>query len=147
MVISFVVPGEPRGKGRPRFTKTGHPYTDSETRAYENKIIAYYRKAAGAARFPQDAFVAVYVVAYIPMPKSATKANRAAMEAKQILPSRKPDIDNIAKAVLDALNGVAYHDDARVQKICCEKYYSEIPRLEILLKEVKQSDSMDTGLF
>lgn len=42
-MVDFTVPGEPRGKGRPRFSKSGHTYTDSETRAYENKIIAYLR--------------------------------------------------------------------------------------------------------
>lgn len=135
-MVDFTVPGEPRGKGRPRFSKSGHTYTDSETRAYENKIIAYYRKAHGAFRFPDGAFVSVDVVAYLPIPKSATKARRAGMEAGTIRPSRKPDIDNIEKAVLDALNGIAYKDDARVCQASCAKFYGTEPRLEITVKEV-----------
>lgn len=134
--INFTVPGEPRGKGRPRFSRSGHTYTDSETRAYENKIIAYYRKAHGAFHFPNGAFISVDVVAYLPIPKSATKAQRAGMEAGTILPSRKPDVDNIEKAVLDALNGIAYKDDARVCRTSCRKFYGSEPRLEITVKEV-----------
>lgn len=142
MEIKFIVPGEPRGKGRPRFSKSGHAYTDSETRAYENKIIAHYRKAHGAFHFPDRAFVSVDVVAYLPISKSATKARRAGMEAGIILPSRKPDVDNIEKAVLDALNGIAYKDDVRVCRTSCSKFYGAEPRLEITVKEVI-TDGMD----
>lgn len=136
MDITFTVPGEPRGKGRPRFSKNGHAYTDSETKAYENKIIAYYRKAHGAARTADTAFVTVDVIAYLPIPKGATKTQAAGMAEKKILPSRKPDVDNILKVVLDALNGVAYKDDARVHKTSCVKYYSAEPRLEVTIKAV-----------
>lgn len=137
MEITFTVPGEPRGKGRPRFNKaTGHTYTDSETRAYEEKIAAYYRKAHGAFCWPETAFISVEVTAYLPIPKGATKAQRAGMEEKRILPSRKPDVDNIEKAVLDALNGFAYKDDARVCRTSCAKFYGAEPRVEITMKDV-----------
>lgn len=136
MEVNFTVPGEPRGKGRHRFSKSGHTYTDSETRAYENKIIAYYRKAHGAFHFPESAFVSVNIVAFLPIPKNATKAQRAGMETGAILPSQKPDVDNIEKAVLDALNGIAYKDDARVCRTSCAKFYGAEPRLEITIKDV-----------
>lgn len=129
----FEVPGEPRGKGRPRVTRNG-TYTDSETKAYEQKIIAYYRKTFGSFRWPDNSFIAVKVVAYYPIPKSATKAQLAAMQAGKIFPSRKPDIDNVLKVVLDALNGVAYKDDSRVVHVEAEKRYSFDPRLEIHLE-------------
>ena len=134
MEITFEVPGEPRGKGRPRFSKDGHAYTDSETRAYENKIIAYYRKQLGAFQWPDSAFISVTVTAHYPIPKSATKAAKAMMEAGAILPSRKPDIDNVLKVVLDALNGVAYKDDSRVVEVCAGKRYGLTPKLVIDMK-------------
>ena len=134
MEIVFEVPGDPRGKGRPRFTKTGHPYTDSETRAYENKIVAYYHKQLGAFRWPDSAFISLQVTAYYPIPKSATKAATAAMREGAMLPSRKPDIDNVMKIVLDALNGVAYKDDSRVVRVEARKIYSDMPRLEIHMR-------------
>lgn len=139
MEITFTVPGEPRGKGRPRFSKTGHAYTDSETRAYENKIIAYYRKSCGAFRWRDEAFVAVSITAYLPIPKSVSKAKAAAMDSGDILPSRKPDVDNIEKAVLDALNGVAYKDDSRVCRTSCAKFYGVEPRIDITIREVKSN--------
>lgn len=135
--IEFLVPGEPRGKGRPRFSRaSGTAYTDSETRAYEKKIAAYYHQAAQAFRFPNEAFLRVTIVAQFPIPKSASKANREAMEAHKILPSRKPDIDNIIKVVLDSLNGVAYKDDARVAEINGAKVYGSDPGLTILIREL-----------
>lgn len=134
MEVVFEVPGEPRGKGRPRFSKTGHTYTDSETRAYESKIVAYYRKQLGAFRWPDSAFISVEITAYYPIPKSATKAATAAMRAGQTLPSRKPDIDNVMKVVLDALNGVAYKDDSRVVRVEAQKVYSDMPRLKIRMR-------------
>lgn len=139
MEITFTVPGEPRGKGRPRFSKTGHAYTDSETRAYENKIIAYYRKSCGAFRLPDEAFLAVSITAYLPIPKSASKSKASAMDSGDILPSRKPDVDNIEKAVLDALNGVAYKDDSRVCRTSCAKFYGVEPRIDITIREVKSN--------
>ena len=129
----FTVPGEPRGKGRPRVTRNG-TYTDSETKAYEQKIVAYYCKSYRAFRYPDNSFITVKVIAYYPIPKRSTKAQLASMQAGKIFPSRKPDIDNVLKVVLDALNGVAYKDDSRVVCVEAEKKYSFDPRLEIHLK-------------
>lgn len=135
--ISFFVPGEPRGKGRPRFNKaTGVTYTDSETKAYEGKIAACYRKAAQGFRFPADKFLAVEITAYLPIPKSTSKAKAEAMAAGSVLPSRKPDIDNIIKAVLDGLNGVAYADDARVVGVVGRKRYGAVPGVAVIIREV-----------
>lgn len=113
----FEVPGMPKGKGRPRFTKTGPTYTDSETKAYENKIVAYYRRAFGGYKWSDAAYISVKVTAHYPIPKSATKAAVADMRGGRVLPTRKPDIDNVLKVVLDALNGIAYKDDSRVVDI------------------------------
>ena len=59
------------------------------------------------------------------------------MQAGKIFPSRKPDIDNVLKVVLDALNGVAYKDDSRVVAVSARKVYSMTPKLVI---EMKGSD-------
>lgn len=135
MGVVFEVPGEPRGKGRPRFNKqTGTAYTDSETKAYEKKIVAYYRKALGGFRWPESAVVSVDVVAVYPMPKRATRAAVAAMQSGKLLPTRKPDVDNVLKAVLDALNGVAYSDDAKVVSVSARKQYGIEPKLVIEMK-------------
>lgn len=139
MEMTFQVPGEPRGKGRPRFSG-GRAYTDSETRAYEKKIADYYCIFRGPIRWPEGAFFEVEIIAYLPIPKNASKVQRAAMERGIVLPSRKPDVDNIEKAVLDALNGVAYPDDSRVHRCSCAKYYGAEPRLEITLRTAAPSE-------
>ena len=137
MGLVFEVPGEPRGKGRPRFTKDGHAYTDSETRSYEKKIMAYYRQQLRDFRWPDSAYISVDVTAVYPIPKSATKASLAAIQAGRILPKRKPDIDNVIKAVLDSLNGYAYKDDSQVVMVTGRKIYGHEPKLII---EMKGSD-------
>ena len=137
MGLVFEVPGEPSGKGRPRFTKDGHAYTDSETRAYEQKITAYYRQQLRDFRWPDSAYISVEITAVYPIPKSATKASLAAIQAGRILPKRKPDIDNVIKAVLDSLNGYAYKDDSQVVMVTGRKIYGHEPKLII---EMKGSD-------
>ena len=124
--VRFFVPGKPKGKGRPRFSN-GHPYTDAQTRGYECQIVANYRRIAGAFKFPEDVFLSIKIHQYMPIPKSASKANRERMVKGETYPSAKPDLDNVIKAVLDALNGVAYKDDARVVGILSRKIYSEKP--------------------
>lgn len=124
--ITFFVPGKPRGKGRPRFSN-GRAYTDEQTRAYEYQIAANYRRIAGKFRFSDDVFLKVRVHQLMPVPKNASKAKRTAMLEGCIYPSAKPDLDNVVKAVLDALNGVAYKDDARVVGLHSLKVYSDNP--------------------
>lgn len=132
MAIVFEVPGEPRGKGRPRFNRqTGITYTDSETRSYEKKIMAYYRQQMNGFRWPDGTFVSVAVTAVYPIPKSATKASVAAIQEGKILPKKKPDIDNILKVVLDSLNGIAYKDDSQVVTVTGQKVYGQEPKLII----------------
>ena len=124
--IAFFVPGKPRGKGRPRFSN-GRAYTDEQTRAYEYQIAANYRRIAGKFQFSDDVFLKVRVHQLMPVPKNASKAKKTAMLEGRIYPSAKPDLDNVVKAVLDALNGVAYKDDARVVGIYSQKVYGDDP--------------------
>ena len=130
MGLAFIVPGDPRGKGRPRFSK-GRTYTDDKTVEYERRIRNSYRLNFGSYKWPDNALLKVQITAYYSIPKSATKAKRAMMESGDLLPTRKPDVDNIIKAVLDALNGVAYKDDASVVEVSCRKLYGTPPRVEV----------------
>lgn len=121
------IPGDPVGKERPRHTRSGHTYTPEKTKAYEAKVAACFLKARGKRT---DGPVFVAITAYMPIPKRATKADRAAMEAGARLPMKRPDADNIAKVCMDALNGLAYHDDAQVIGLSVLKRYGE-PHVEI----------------
>lgn len=133
--MTFSVPGPPRGKGRPRFTRTGHSYTPKETVAYERQIRDAC-KASCAKRI--EGPVRIFIKAYMSIPASASKRMREDMRLNIIRPTKKPDIDNVIKAVLDALNGIAYADDKNVVYVGAAKWYAEEPSLEITIEEVSE---------
>lgn len=130
------IPGKPLGKQRPRFMRNGHTYTPMETVNYENLI-----KVCFAEKYPRhtpiDGAVNMDVTAVFPIPDSWSKKKKAAALQKEIRPG-KPDIDNIYKIVADALNGIAYKDDAQVAKAAIEKYYGEKPCLTVVLNELSE---------
>lgn len=137
--------GPPRGKGRPRTRVVGSfatIYTDAKTRNFENEL-----KAAGIAAMEGlqtlDEAVSVVVHAHMPIPESFSRKKREAALACEIMPTGKPDFDNVLK-MLDGLNHhppefkgdrskrpIIWRDDAQI--VACQflKRYSEHPRLEI----------------
>ena len=143
-MISFTVPGDPFGKQRPRHTKwTGHTYTPKETKNHEEVIAWTYRKNFGNFRFPDKTYIDIGIIAYIGIPKSASKAVREKMIAGEIRPTVKPDWDNIGKLVTDALNGIAYDDDKNIVDAIVRKYYSTIPRTVIFIKEAENLTQLE----
>jgi Holliday junction resolvase RusA-like endonuclease len=105
--------GHVRGQGRPRFGVSGNTYEAAEDRAYKAALRAAYKAQGG--RHYGDAPVAVTILAYSPLPKSRPKR----VEAEPF--TQMPDADNIAKAVLDALQGAAYDNDKQVTKLIVVK--------------------------
>ena len=138
--VSFTVPGKPQGKGRAKtyhnknagFTTT---VTPDKTVLYENFIKDRYLQQAGGAFFEQGTPVHIGIVARFLPPKSTSKKKRAEMLNRDILPLKKPDIDNVVKAVCDALNGIAYHDDAQVASIRIVKVYSAMEGVDVTVGE------------
>lgn len=118
------------GKGRPRHGN-GHTYTPERTRSYEEKVKWYYRQAHGRLT---EGPVFLAITAYHPIPKRATKAEREAIANGTRLPMRKPDADNIAKIIMDGLNGVAYKDDTQVVGLVVLKRYGD-PHVEVNIME------------
>nr|DAM12768.1 MAG TPA: Endodeoxyribonuclease RusA [Caudoviricetes sp.] len=122
--MEFVVEGEPQGKARPRFSRrSGTVYTPAKTAKYEKEIRQAFLDAGGKM-IPAGSYVAVTVDAYFSIPKSYTKRKRLECEHNIKRPDKKPDIDNVVKVVLDALNKVAYEDDKQVIGVICRKWYS-----------------------
>lgn len=138
LIVYFDVPGAPMGKQRPRHNRyTNATYTPEKTRIREEEIAIYYRKKYGGSKFPNESYLSLSVMAYMPIPKSASKAVKAKMRSYAIMPTVKPDCDNILKLVADALNGIAYDDDKQIVKMTVTKAYSETPRTEIhIAKEI-----------
>ena len=141
MPVKFEVLGVPVGKGRPKFsTVNGHAvaYTPAKTANYETLVrLSYQQKYAGCT-FEKNAPLMADITALFPIPKSASKKLQAKMLSGAVRPTKKPDCDNIIKAVLDALNGVAYYDDSQVVKICIRKRYDTNPRTIIEIIELKE---------
>lgn len=113
--MRFAFAGTVRGKGRPRFTRQGHAFTDKATREYERAIREAYENAPDSPPEPFSGPIDVTIVTSRQLPKSTPK--RVLSEPD----THKPDADNIAKIVLDALNGVAWLDDAQVTSLTVVK--------------------------
>lgn len=130
--MTFIVKGEPKGKARPRFAR-GRTYTPKTTVDYEKEIQSRFLECGGKFSFA-DKFT-LDVIACFGVPKSASKKKVADMLAGIIMPTKRPDIDNILKVVLDALNGVAYYDDSQVVRVVGTKEYNKEPFLQITVEE------------
>lgn len=138
-MVRFTVLGEPRGKRRPRMTKTGHVYTPKETVQYENLVRVEYRRQCQDFKFEKDVPLDARITAYYGIPKSASKRKRQMMLEHQIRPMKKVDCDNLIKVVLDSLNEIAYHDDVQVVDCQVRKFYSENPRVVVTIREAEVS--------
>jgi Holliday junction resolvase RusA-like endonuclease len=108
-----------------------HNYLPKDTANFENKVAYEFRMQCGSNP-PTEGPVAISISTYFDIPKSTTKRAREEILATKYFPvTKKPDIDNLAKSVLDGLLGVAYKDDSQIFQLTCAKYYSDIPRTEV----------------
>lgn len=133
-MLKFTVPGLVRGKGRPRFVSTprgGRTYTDSQTASYEN-LVKMCAKAAGA-RITEGPH-RVEIVAYFTPAASWPKKRIAAALANEIAPA-VVDLDNVAKAVLDSLNGITWADDKSVSELLIVKRFGPEPRADVTITQ------------
>ena len=122
----------PVAKARPRVTMVG-----GRARAYTPKKSADYERhiAREWAHERQSGAVRLDIVFGMPIPQSWSKKQQDAAASGLILPSKKPDIDNLIKAVMDALNGVAYDDDNQVIELSAKKVYAPEPYVAICLRD------------
>lgn len=135
--VKLVIPGSPKGKERPRYSrKNGCMYTPADTAQYEKLIQVLYRQAYGAEMFPKGVPLDIRIKAFYQVPASDSLSIRAQKLSGKIRQTIKPDWDNIGKIVADALNKIAYHDDAQIVDSQTRKFYSENPRVEILIQIV-----------
>lgn len=134
MTIVFSVPGPPVGWQRAGVNRySGRHYTQNKTRYAEQEIAIRYRAVARGWKWPAKTPLGIVVYACFPIPKSVTKAERAAMIERRILPTIKVDWDNCGKLVGDALNGVAYTDDKDIVAGVVYKIYSEAPKIVVMI--------------
>lgn len=151
LTAHFSIPGTPIGKARPRVitSDTGsRAFTPQKTKDYEEFVRWCFLSQCkgtffgtsrsihaggefhdGVAKLP----LSMEIQAFFPIPKNTSKKNKELMLTGQIFPTKKPDLDNIAKAIADALNGVAYPDDSQIISLSISKFYSDNPRVDVLI--------------
>ncbi len=133
--MKLIIPGKPVAKKRPRFARIGKfvkTYSDQETE--EGRFLFEVQKQLNGHK-PIEGPVQVMLRFYLPRPKNHFGSGRNAYRLKPSAPPRhtkKPDIDNCIKFVLDCLNGVAWRDDSQIIKSIAVKEYGE-PRTEIII--------------
>ena len=133
--VCFSVLGQPFGKQRPRHNRfSGTTYTPQQTKEHEENIAWEYRRQCGSFRFPDNAYLDLRVIAYMKIPKSMTKEERVMIRQDRLRPTTTPDWDNIGKLVADALNGVAYKDDKYIVDSQVRKFYSDVPRIDVVIQ-------------
>ena len=111
MTQSFNIRIRPKPKQRPRFA--GHAYTPAETQKYEERI-AYEVYRQGATKMQGPIFISIGF--FYKRPKRMKNPERH---------TKRPDLDNLIKGVLDALNGVLWDDDAQIASLDADKWYAE----------------------
>ena len=135
MTYEFEVIGKIIGKERPRVNmNTGMVYTPNKTKDYEFLIQQSFKLNNPKCNMMHER-VAIEIIAYMSIPKNTSKVKTQDMLENKISPTKKPDIDNIAKSVLDALNKFAFKDDNQVSKITVEKRFGETEKLYVKLYE------------
>ncbi|KEH90599.1 RusA family crossover junction endodeoxyribonuclease [Clostridium botulinum] len=134
-MIELIVPGEPMGKQRPRMsTRTGKAYTPKKTVLYENWVKECYCISKDKKHL--TGAIKAHIKVYMSIPKSTSKKKRQEMISEKIRPTKKPDLDNIAKIILDSLNGLAYEDDKQIVSLQVNKFYGTEPKVIVQLEEV-----------
>lgn len=134
--LTFHVDINPVPKGRPRFSKVGgfmRSYTPKKTSDYETEVRTQAQTVM--TREPLETPVAVYLYFRLPIPRSHSKKRQEACLNGSERPIKKPDIDNLAKSVLDGLNGVIWRDDSQIVSLHLTKVYARNPGIDMLIRE------------
>ena len=135
MGFEFEVIGDIKVKARPRVnTYTCKAYTPENTKDYE-MLIKQYFKLKYPRFVPLENRVAVKIIAQFKIPKTVTKKDKALIEEGLLSPTKKPDIDNIVKIILDALNKMAFKDDNQITKLEIEKIYGQEEKIIVKIEE------------
>ena len=130
--IAFVVRGDPKSQKRHRMGR-GFSYDPSKSDKANFMTLAFKHIPARPITSP----IRFQVVYYMPIPKSWPKYRKLEAETDNIPHIKTPDIDNLVKLNLDAL-APFWNDDKQVYQVTASKYYSHIPRTEVIITYLEQ---------
>jgi len=136
--MKFEVVGSPVGKKRPKFS-TIHGYAQAvkakEDVIYENLVKVSFQQAKTVDYDLFNKPIKMKITAFFAVLKSFSKKKIEQALQGTIFPVTKPDVNNIAKIICDALNDVAYKDDTQIVELTIVKKYAMEPKVEITLEE------------
>lgn len=131
--VEFTIPGTPVAKGRPRFSRRGahvHVHTPVKTENYEG-LVKFIAHTVMAGSEPYAGPVRLIVEIGVPIPTSWSQKRQRAAAAGEIGATKKPDADNVVKALKDGMNGVVYVDDGQVVDLWVAKRYALVPGVRV----------------
>lgn len=136
MTIAFCISGTPTGKGRPRFNAaTGRTYTPERTRSYEDWVRSCCMENCSGAFFPAGTAIKAELFAFFPVPVSDSRIKKRNKLLAVLKPTKKPDGDNLAKIICDALNEIAYQDDSQITHLTVVKRFGARAFVQVYLSE------------
>ena len=147
LIVDFTVQGEPFGKQRPRLSTVNGfsmAYTPQKTIVKEAIIRGEFERQCGNAYFSEGA-VSILILFNLPIPASTSKRKKDKTLSGIIHPTKKPDIDNATKLILDALNGAAWKDDKQVCFQLSVKQFSEYPCIRVIIEGKTEGDELYDG--
>lgn len=128
--VAFVIPGTPVGKGRPKFARRGNfvtTYTPEKTASYENLVKVKAEEAMQGRQLFEGA-VAVEIALFVTPPASWSQKKQREALAGTVFPTSKPDVDNVLKGIMDALNEIVFKDDKQAVDVTVIKRYADTAR-------------------
>jgi Holliday junction resolvase RusA-like endonuclease len=131
--ITFIVPGEAIGKGRPRVSTIGghaRMFTPKKTANYET-LIAMAAQQAMQGRELIGGPVMMELAIRVAVAASWSKKKTAEALAGDVMPTKKPDADNVLKAICDGINGIVFKDDVQVVNVSLSRRFSETPGVSV----------------
>jgi hypothetical protein len=136
--IMFTVYGEPIAKGRPRFSTRGKfpvAYTPQKTKTYESEVAMMAKAAMGASEALEGP-LETYIYVTFPVPASYTKKRTEACLKGFEQHTKKPDLDNVVKAICDGMDKIVFLSDAQITSIHATKVYGETAKVEVLVRQI-----------
>lgn len=134
-MMKLTIPGAPIAKERPRFTKEGRTYDRQKQEKKLTRCLIMKEMADKRILRRLHDEIAVRMVFHTPIPKSWSQKRQKSVLGKP--DGRRPDLDNYAKFYCDVMNELVYQDDNMITELWCEKKYSDKPKVEILITEIK----------
>ena len=140
-MIHFKIEGKPVPQGRPRAARMGagvRMYDPPKSKAYKQMVSAKvrsYMKINGIQTITEP--IAVHLNFYFTPPKSYSKKRIRAIEAKEELFTKKPDLDNLAKSILDSCNNLLFKDDSQIVGLTIGKHYGHEDYVDVKVQIIE----------